>query len=335
LLALSIFVAGLMSDSLSRKTLMTASLCASALLNLAAAAAPDWHTLLLVRALEGLALGGLPAVAMAYISEEVHPNGLGLAMGLYVSGTAFGGMAGRIVTGVVADAFSWRVALATIGVLGLLASVAFVLLLPPSRRFVPTRGRGLAEPRRALAVLLRQPGLPQLFALGFLFMGGFVTIYNYIGFRLLLPPYGLSQTAIGAIFTVYLVGMVASTWCGRLADRYGRARLVQAAVLLMAAGLTLMLAQSLACVIAGIVVLTFGFFAGHAVASGWVGQLAPRSKGLASSLYLLAYYLGSSLLGSLGGHFWAADGWLGVSMLVAVLLACAWALALDLKARTA
>jgi YNFM family putative membrane transporter len=335
LLAVSIFIAGLMSDSLNRKSLMTASLLASALLNVAAATMPNWHSLLVVRALEGIALGGLPAVAMAYISEEVHPKGLGLAMGLYVSGTAFGGMAGRIITGVLADYFSWRWAVGTIGVLGLLAALAFVLLLPPSRRFKPVRRQGFADPLRSLGLLLRQPGLPSLFALAFLLMGGFVTIYNYIGFRLLLPPYQLNQTEIGAIFVVYMVGMVASAWCGRLADRYGRGLILKAAVLLMAAGLALMLAQPLVLVIAGIVLLTFGFFAAHSVASGWVGQLAPRSKGLASSLYLLAYYLGSSLLGSLGGHFWSADSWLGVTIMVAVLLSVALALASRIKVRAA
>jgi len=335
LLAVSIFIAGLMSDSLNRKSLMTASLLASALLNIAAATMPNWHSLLLVRALEGIALGGLPAVAMAYISEEVHPKGLGLAMGLYVSGTAFGGMAGRIITGVLADYFSWRWAVGAIGVLGLLAALAFVLLLPPSRRFKPVRSQGFADPLRTLGLLLRQPGLPSLFALAFLLMGGFVTIYNYIGFRLLLPPYQLNQTEIGAIFAVYMVGMVASAWCGRLADRYGRGLILKAAVLLMAGGLALMLAQPLALVIAGIVLLTFGFFAAHSVASGWVGQLAPRSKGLASSLYLLAYYLGSSLLGSLGGHFWSANSWLGVTIMVAVLLSVALALASRIKVRAA
>ncbi len=335
LLAVSIFIAGLMSDSLNRKSLMTTSLLASALLNIAAATMPNWHSLLLVRALEGIALGGLPAVAMAYISEEVHPKGLGLAMGLYVSGTAFGGMAGRIITGVLADYFSWRWAVGTIGVLGLLAALAFVLLLPPSRRFKPVRSQGFTDPLRTLGLLLRQPGLPSLFAFAFLLMGGFVTIYNYIGFRLLLPPYQLNQTEIGAIFVVYMVGMVASAWCGRLADRYGRGLILKAAVLLMAGGLALMLAQPLVLVIAGIVLLTFGFFAAHSVASGWVGQLAPRSKGLASSLYLLAYYLGSSLLGSLGGHFWSADSWLGVSIMVAVLLIVALALASRIKVRAA
>jgi len=334
-LALSIFTGGLLSDRLNRRTLMTVSLCASALLNLLAAWLPSWHALLLVRALEGIALGGLPAVAMAYVAEEVHPQGLGMAMGLYVSGTAFGGMAGRIISGTLADFCSWHVSLGVIGGLGLLTGAAFFVLLPPSRHFKPSRGAGAGESVRALRALLAQSGLPSLFAMGFVLMGGFVTVYNYIGYRLVAPPYSLSQTVIGLIFLVYLVGMVASTWCGRLADRYGRARMLTLGLALMAAGGALTLAQPLACVIAGIILLTFGFFAGHSVASSWVGRLAKRSKGLASSLYLLAYYIGSSVIGSLGGHFLAAAGWSGVIALVWAVLAVGFGLTWHVASRVA
>ncbi len=334
-LALAIFTGGLLSDRLNRRTLMTVSLCASAFLNLLAAGLPSWHALLLVRALEGVALGGLPAVAMAYVAEEVHPQGLGLAMGLYVSGTAFGGMSGRIISGTLADFFSWHASLGAIGVLGLVTGVAFFVLLPPSRHFKPTRGGGAGESVRALRALFAQPGLPALFAMGFVLMGGFVTVYNYIGYRLVAPPYNLSQTVIGLIFVVYLVGMVSSTWCGRMAERYGRARMLASGLGLMAAGGALTLAQPLAAVIAGIVLLTFGFFAGHSVASSWVGRLASRSKGLASSLYLLAYYIGSSVVGSVGGHFFAAAGWIGVIGLVWGVLALGFALTWYVASRVA
>lgn len=74
-LALAIFVAGFVSEGWSRHKLMTASLTLSALLTIAVSIAPHWHQLLVLRALEGLALGGVPAVAMAYLAEEVHPNG--------------------------------------------------------------------------------------------------------------------------------------------------------------------------------------------------------------------------------------------------------------------
>ncbi|MGO7726303.1 hypothetical protein ACC675_37325, partial [Rhizobium ruizarguesonis] len=52
-------------------------------------------------------------------------------------------------------------------------------------------------------------------------MGSFVKIYNYAGFRLVAPPYGLNQTEIGLIFTVYLFGIGASSIGGLLGDRIG------------------------------------------------------------------------------------------------------------------
>lgn len=319
-LAIAIFVAGFVSEGWSRHKLMTLSLTISSLLTIVAAFLPSWHGLLIVRALEGLALGGVPAVAMAYLAEEVHPDGLGLAMGLYVGGTAIGGMSGRVISGILADFFSWRVAIGGIGVLGLLATLAFRALLPPSRRFVPRAGMGFTHHRTALTGHLKNRGLPFLFLIGFVLMGSFVTIYNYVGYRLIASPFNLSQTAIGAIFVVYLTGVVASPWSGKMADVFGRGRVLIAALALMIAGVAMTLSTSLPVVIVGIAGMTFGFFAGHSVASGWVGLLAKGAKGQAAALYLLAYYIGSSVLGSWGGHFWTIDGWRGVTGLVFVLL---------------
>ncbi|WP_408298606.1 MULTISPECIES: MFS transporter [Paraburkholderia] len=319
-LAVAVFAAGFISEGWSRHKLMTLSLTLSALATIGVSIAPHWHQLLVLRTLEGLALGGVPAVAMAYLAEEVHPDGLGLAMGLYVGGTAIGGMAGRVITGVVADLFSWRVAIGTIGVLGLLSMLAFRALLPPSRHFVPRRGLGFTHHRTALFKQFGRPGLPLLFLLGFVLMGSFVTLYNYLGYRLLAPPYRLDQTEIGAIFIVYLTGVVASPWSGRMADAFGRARVLTGSLLLMALGVALTMLHPLTAIAAGIACVTFGFFAGHSVASGWVGRLAKEAKGQAAALYLLAYYIGSSVVGSYGGHVWANYGWNGVVGLVGALL---------------
>ncbi|MFM0059722.1 MFS transporter [Paraburkholderia phytofirmans] len=332
-LALAVFVAGFVSEGWSRHKLMTLSLTLSALLTIGVSIAPQWHQLLVLRTLEGLALGGVPAVAMAYLAEEVHPDGLGLAMGLYVGGTAIGGMAGRVITGVVADLFSWRVAIGTIGVLGILSMLAFRALLPPSRHFVPRRGLGFTHHRTALLKQFTRPGLSLLFLLSFVLMGSFVTLYNYIGYRLLAPPYQLNQTEIGAIFVVYLTGVVASPWSGRMADTFGRARVLIASLLLMVLGLALTLLHPLAAIAAGIACVTFGFFAGHSVASSWVGRLAKDAKGQAAALYLLAYYIGSSVVGSYGGHVWAGFGWNGVAGLVGVLLVIGLVAAMRLRGR--
>lgn len=323
MLALSIIVVGVNAQRLPRKALMAASLFASAALTLAAAMMPDWVHLLVLRAAVGVALGGVPAVAMAYLAEEVDAGSLGLAMGLYIAGSAFGGMAGRVITGLLADLYSWRTAMACIGVGGLISATLFAVLLPKSRRFVPSRTVSLRAVCDDLTRHLKHGALLGLFALGFLLMGGFVTIYNYAGFRLLAPPYDLNQSLVGAIFTVYLVGIVASAWFGRLADRYSRIGMMTLGILLMLAGVLLTLAQAIAWIVLGVALMTFGFFAAHSIASGTVGKLARGAKAQAASLYLLSYYLGSSVLGSVGGNIWSHGGWPGVVAMVCAVLALA------------
>lgn len=332
-LAFAILVAGALSENLGRRSLMFASMALAAGLNLAASMTPDWHGLLVARALEGLVLGGVPAVAMAYLAEEIHPAGLGRAMGLYVGGTAFGGMIGRVGMSMLTDLYSWRTALAVVSVVDLLAAIGFLLLLPPSRHFVRRRQFRLAGHFRTWGQQLRHRGLPWLFAIGFLVMGMFVTVYNYAGFRLMQAPFNLGQTAIGLIFSAYLFGIVASSTAGIHADRHGRAPVLLTGIALAALGVLLTLSASVVLVIGGVVLLTIGFFVAHSVASSWVGRLGGQSKGHAASLYLLAYYLGSSVLGASGGWFWEHAGWPAVAAFALLLLALALVAALVLRRR--
>jgi YNFM family putative membrane transporter len=331
LLAVAMLVAGSLSEVWGRKPVMVASLFASALLTILSAAAPNWTSLLLTRMLIGITLSGLPAVAMAYVSEEVDSKSIGLAMGLFIGGNAIGGMAGRIIGGVLTDLGSWRLAIGLIGIIGLVSAIAAWRSLPASVHFHPRR----ADPQdlmRSLGMHLRDPGLRALFAQAFLLMGAFVTLYNYLGYRLTEPPYSLSQTAIGAIFAAYLIGTLSSAWIGELAGRLGRRRVLWAMIAIMLAGVALTLSPHLALILAGIVAVTFGFFGGHSIASSWVGNRAVDAKAQASALYLLCYYIGSSAVGTLGGVFWTWWGWSGVAGLVTILLLAALALALWLMA---
>ena len=183
-LAFAIFLAAPVSELLGRRGLMFASMSLAALCNLAAALSPDWHLLLLLRGAEGIALGGVPAVAMAYLAEEMDASGLAFSMGLYVAGTAFGGMAGRVITGALAEALSWRWALGSIGILGLLAAAGFYTWLPPSKNFVAQKSFDSRFHLRAWLAHLSQPALLLLFLMAFVSMGSFVAVYNYIGFVL-------------------------------------------------------------------------------------------------------------------------------------------------------
>ena len=321
-LAFAMFGAGALADAYGRKRVMAISLFAAALATLAAALAPGWPALIACRALTGLALAGLPAVAMAYLAEEMDKSAVGLSIGLFIAGNTFGGMGGRLAAAAIAATAGWRWALAALGAASVACAFAFAFALPRERRWTPRQERVAFW--AAIRMHCADPGLRLLFAFGFLVMGAFVTTYNYIGFRLASPPFSLSQTAIGFVFVIYLLGAVASTVAGDLAGRFGRRKVIGPAAALMPLGALATLSGALWLTIVGVALVTVGFFAGHSIASSWIGLRAATARAQASALYLFFYYAGSSLAGSSGGFALSLAGWPGVAVFVGLLasLAC-------------
>ncbi|WP_233201153.1 MFS transporter, partial [Chromobacterium alticapitis] len=220
-LALSLIPASLLSDRCGRRGLMNGALALGALLMLLSAFVGGFGQFLWLRAAFGAALAGLPAVAMAYLSEEVDGKSLGHSMGLYIAGNALGGMCGRFLAAVLADHFGWRGAVLALALLGCGGAWLFWRWLPPSRHFQPRR-QDFGRMRDELAAIFRDGGLPWLFLAAFLLMGCFVSLYNYLGFRLLAAPFHLSQSMLAWVFSLYMVGIWSSAWVGKLADRLGR-----------------------------------------------------------------------------------------------------------------
>ncbi|WP_043239100.1 MFS transporter [Stutzerimonas azotifigens] len=308
-LALFLLVSGALGESWGRKPVMAAALGIAILLGLACVLVDSWHLLLVLRALLGLALSGLPALAMAYVGEEFEPESLPAAMGLYIGGTALGGLLGRLLAGLLSDIGGWKLALGGVAALGLVALALFVWLLPASRHF-QAQALSPAALLGNFRTHLANPRLRLLFLLGFLLMGGFVALFNYVGFRLAGAPFHLSSTVIGLLFTVYLVGIFSAGWAGRLVPRLGARPVLLGGIGLMLVGVALCATVWLPALALGLGLFTLGFFAAHAVASGQVGYHAQGAKAQASALYLCAYYLGSSLVGYAAGYVWEHFGWL-------------------------
>jgi len=321
-LACTLPLSGSLSDALGRRALMGVAVIVAPILAFASAGCESLTLLLSLRLLQGIVLAGVPAVAMAYLNDELEPGALGSAMGLYIAGNAFGGMTGRILTAWLTDFMTWRSAVAIIALISLTAGILFLALIPVSRNFCSQPFR-VAPLTKSLVSHLRNPGLFYLFLIAFTCMGGFVTLYNYVTFRLLGPEFSLSQTQVGLIFLAYAFGACSSSITGNLINRYCRSRIMVLSLTIMACGLFLTLVASLPTVISGIIIFTIGFFGVHSVASAWVGFLAKQARAQASSLYLFSYYLGSSISGTLGGYFYFHWNWNGVVILVLSLIGLA------------
>ncbi|MFG2161556.1 MFS transporter [Streptomyces olivaceus] len=316
-LAVFVLPMSALSERFGRRTVMTASLAVAVTVGLLVPFAPSLPVLVALRAVQGAALAGLPASATAYLAEEVTPRALVTAIGLFVAGNSVGGMSGRIITGWVAQEWGWRVAVGVIGLVAVGCAVAFRMLLPAPTHFTA----GSLRPRVLVGTVrdhLANPLLRRLYAIGALFMTVFGGVYTVIGYRLSEAPFSLPQGLIGSIFLVYLVGTVSSATAGRLVSRLGRRGTFYLGAGTTAAGLLLTLAPFLPLVLLGLVLITAGFFAGHAVASSAVGKTAQHGRAQAAALYQSAYYVGSSAGSTVGAVAFHSGGWastVGVGLL--------------------
>ena len=329
-LAVGLIFTGLISDRFGRKPIMVWSLFSVSILLLLSAVWPVWSVFLATRVLIGLTVSGVAAVAMTYIGEEVAAKDVGFAMGLYISGTAIGGMSGRLIAGTLVDFISWQSATLIIGLLNLCIATTFYFLLPKSRHF---KAYPIQFSRfiRAFQQNLSDPKLRILFLQGFILMGGFVSVFNYLSYRLIQVPFELSHVWIGLISITYLAGIYSSPRAAAWSRKFGRYKVLAAMLCTMLFGLALMLIDNLALVFIGLLIFTFSFFAAHSTASSWVSVQSLQYRAVGSSLYLFCYYLGSSLLGSSSGLVWENAGWLGLSVFIAIILGLGLLMAQRLK----
>lgn len=310
-LAAAVLPLSTLSERFGRRETMTVAVVVAVALALVIPLAPNLATLVALRAAQGAAIAGIPASAVAYLAEELDARATVGAVGLFIAGNSVGGMVGRVLTGWVAEGWGWRAALAAVAVLGLVTAVLFRLLLPRARHFVPASLR----PRRVLRTVgghLAQPLLLRLFAIGALLMAAFSAVYTVIGFRLVADPFGLSAGLVGSVFVIYLVGTGSSSATGTVVERLGRRGALYAAISTFGAGLLLSLVDHLAAVLLGLVLLTGGFFLGHAVASGSVSRTATHGKAQAAALYQVAYYGGASVGGTVGAMLYHHAAWDGL-----------------------
>ena len=174
----------------------------------------SFSALLWGRALQGFFLGGLPAIAVAYMGEELEKPALLTAVGLYISASSLGGISGRVLAGFSAELGHWQWVFWLWSLLSLGLLWAFWRYLPVSQHFI----RKKFSARQALRdnwYHLQQKVLLLTFLLGGLNFFIYLNQYTYIAFVLAEPPYSLSSGWIGLLFLTYLTGTLGSAISGK------------------------------------------------------------------------------------------------------------------------
>ena len=307
-MATGLFLFAFKADTFKRERLMSLSLILSALLTITSAFMSHFVLLLLLNFLKGIALSGVSAVALAYLSDEIEPGKIGLAISLYLSGNTIGGMTGRVAGSLLAGWGGWQQAVWVIGITSLLLGFLFYWKIPTSSQ-VSQNSISIREKLQQMRDLLSKRLFIGMYLIAALAMGVFVSVYNYISIQLESPRYGLPHQMIAMIFVMYLTGVAGSIIVGKLSDKHKPERLLRYSLILLGAGLSMLLIPRLWALIAGLGILTFAFFSTHTIASRIVSVNASRSKSSATSIYWLSYYAGSSIIGSLTGIILTRFGW--------------------------
>ena len=316
---------GMLADRTGRRRVIVGALVVLAVLTALAATASGLGSLIAWRFAEGIGVAAVYVVLLAYLTEEAGASSLGAALAAMVAGNVLGGFAGRTVAGAITELGGWRAAFVVLGGIRLAGAIAAGALLPASRRFAPRRERGPSL--RAVARGLIAPRLVATYAVGFCTLFSLVALFTYAGFYLGAPPFLLGPGAIGALFTVYLVGAVITPVAGRWVDRIGERRVLAWSFAAASLGALLTLVPALVAVLAGLAIAASGVFVAQVASTSYLRTAAPpQLRSLASGMYVTWYYIGGSVAGVAPGLLWARTGWAGTVILAVVAQVAAVAL---------
>lgn len=309
----------LVADRYGRRLVMLLSLGLSALFSFLLVFSDSITAWIVLRFLQGIALAGLPAVAIAYISEEFEADAVIPAVGIYIAANSIGGISGRILGGLLAEMFGLNAPMIVTALFTLGGALLTYFCLPKERHFTP---QSLAF-KTILANLcghIKNPLLWRTFLISGICFGMFVNMFSVIGLRLQQAPWLLSTLQVSLLFLCYLSGTFAASMAGRFSRRFSAPRGMFFGWLLLMCGMLLLISQSLLILIAGLLLCSIGFFFTHALASAWVGKNATHARALASALYLSSYYLGASIGGNYLLTVWQQLGWHWVAPSAMLLL---------------
>lgn len=315
--ALAAPAAGPLTDRFGCKRAMLAAILLLVPLTLLLTFCSDLPQVLAVRFLQGVVLPALFAGAVAYVNDRWRGSDAAAAMGLYVSGSAVGGFAGRFVAGSSAELLGWQGGFAVLALVSALCALIVWRWLPTDARQRPA---GLAPHIAAMLDHLRNPRIGAACLFGATLLFSMTGTLSYIGFRLALPPFSLTSAGIGLFFLVYPLGAAVVPLNGRLLRHLGARGALLGALGICAVGQAALLVPNLAVTAAGLSIFVTGIFLGQSLALGFVGRTALAGKGAAAGLYVCCFYAGGSLGSIAPGLAWNAGGWTGCVLLVCTAL---------------
>ncbi len=313
-----LIILGFLSDRMGRTQFIKISLLGAIFPFFIMPLTDSFIIFIILRFIQGFALAGLPAAALAYLHEEIEPKSAAFATALYISSNALGGMAGRVITGVVSDVMSWQVAFYGLAAFGGLILILTHFLLPHSKHFQPSR-LPFSKDIEGFLFHLKDPQLLLVFGLGIVLQMSFTGVWTYLPFYLQGEPFLLSLHTISYFFLAYGLGVIGSPLAGWLSSFIGLEKVRIGGMITLGIGILFTLHNALPIIVVGLCITCLGFFTAHSLTASSVSETVTHHKGSASSLYLVSYYIGVTLGSSALAPIWENFHWKGLAVLLGLL----------------
>jgi predicted MFS family arabinose efflux permease len=291
-------ILGPVGDALGKRRIIRAALLLLSFFALLAPLAPDLGTLTLLRALTGIAAGGIMPLTLATVADAVPIQDRQVALSRVVVFAIAGQIAGGAMAGILAPVMGWRGVLALCGGVALLAAV-LLFLIPfggppePRRRFEPVQA--LRRYRMILGLPAARILYLAVFLEGIFVFGTFPYLAPVLQARGLGSGGGASLEAGLAVAAFGAGGFVYAAMARPLLKRVGQSRMVRLGGGLAAAALLGFAFAPLATVfIAAGLVLGTGFYMIHNSIQTRVTEVAPEARGSAVALHAFHFFGGQS-----------------------------------------
>lgn len=280
-----------------------------------------WH-LIGLRLLQGMLLPAIFTALMTYCATMVPSNLVRRAMGYYIGATILGGFSGRLMGGVFASSFDWRIAFVAMGVMQFLPLLLLLKVdtdadINFSRLDLKSTTRVLKDSNYVFMFL-------SLACVFFVFSG----VLNNIPFHLQDIHPATTPFLISMLYLGYLVGVPVSFASESISRKLGGERKgLILGLVIHAFGLLMLLFVAFEGLVITMFFLATGFFLIHALLSGLANHLASEHKGVVNGLYVSVYYFSGAMGSWLPGYLYEGIGWSGmIIVLASILVLCGWAM---------
>src|SRR5258708_10815101 len=279
-MAVAGLVVGFFSPHIDRRLGILLSLALLAIPTTLLAVAPNLTVFTILRIAQGLCMASAFALTLAYLGEQCSSMDAGGAFAAYITGNVASNLIGRLVSAAVVDTLGLA---SNFYLFALLNLAGAVLVYFTIQRVRPMHATAAAQsPFAAMIAHWRNPSLRAAFGIGFCILFAFIGTFTYVNFVLVRPPLSLGRMDLGFVYFVFLPSIATTLLAGKAVTSFGTRPAIWGALAVAAIGLPLMLSSHLPDVLAGMVLVGAGTFFAQPSATGFVGQAAADSRGMAT-----------------------------------------------------